>query len=266
MSESKTSAVGTFSKAHAPAQKKCWIEIQLVDENDNAVANMPWRGENEATRDKVIEPYSGVTDLDGILRIDDLLHPDLTLFVEAQPLVDEMEHRPLSIERTCSYSMKNSPVTVDKRTNNICYYVVVGQLCDKAPSIPGWNSKELPAFHFPDRDFSGLTISNAYFNSRVIVKVCPFRAWNLLLHHAKDYSIVNAFNLGLLAEFVYSDKEKILSFFNEQCQDLSKVPSMLYETISVDVPFRERYVNPVFLDTTEGDFGEGGPSFSSSAI
>lgn len=44
MSESKTSAVGTFSKAHAPAQKKCWIEIQLVDENDNAVANMPWRG------------------------------------------------------------------------------------------------------------------------------------------------------------------------------------------------------------------------------
>ncbi|KAK6060961.1 Rhs element Vgr protein [Cooperia oncophora] len=43
---------GTFSKAHAPAQKKCWIEIQLVDENDNAVANMPWRGENEATRDK----------------------------------------------------------------------------------------------------------------------------------------------------------------------------------------------------------------------
>ncbi|HGU0911856.1 TPA: hypothetical protein ACM6V8_004842, partial [Escherichia coli] len=158
MSESKTSAVGTFSKAHAPAQKKCWIEIQLVDENDNAVANMPWRGENEATRDKVIEPYSGVTDLDGILRIDDLLHPDLTLFVEAQPLVDEMEHRPLSIERTCSYSMKNSPVTVDKRTNNICYYVVVGQLCDKAPSIPGWNSKELPAFHFPDRDFSGLTI------------------------------------------------------------------------------------------------------------
>ncbi|EOT9541546.1 lipase family protein [Escherichia coli] len=258
MSESKTSAVGTFSKAHAPAQKKCWIEIQLVDENDNAVANMPWRGENEATRDKVIEPYSGVTDLDGILRIDDLLHPDLTLFVEAQPLVDEMEHRPLSIERTCSYSMKNSPVTVDKRTNNICYYVVVGQLCDKAPSIPGWNSKELPAFHFPNRDFSGLTISNAYFNSRVIVKVCPFRAWNLLLHHAKDYSIVNAFNLGLLAEFVYSDKEKILSFFNEQCQDLSKVPSMLYETISVDVPFRERYVNPVFLDTTEGDFGEGG--------
>lgn len=258
MSESRTSAVGTFGKAQAPAQKKCWIEIQLVDENGNAVANMPWRGENEATRDKVIKPYSGITDSEGILRIDDLLHPDLTLFVEAQALVDEMEQRPLSIERTYSYPMKMSPVTVDNKANNICYYVVVGQLCDKAPNIPGWNSKELPAFHFPDPDFSGLTISNMYFNSRVIVKVCPFRAWNILLHHTKDYSIVNAFNLGLLAEFAYSDKEKVLSFFNDQCQDLSKVPNMLYETISVDVPFRERYVNPVFLDTTEGDSGEGG--------
>lgn len=258
MSESRTSAVGTFGRAQAPAQKKCWIEIQLVDENNNAVANMPWRGENEATRDKVIQPYGGVTDSEGILRIDDLLHPDLTLFVEAQALVDEMEQRPLSIKRTYSYSMKMSPVTVDNKTNNICYYVVVGQLCDKAPIIPGWDSKELPAFHFPNPDFSGLTISNMYFNSRVIVKVCPFRAWNILLHHTKDYSIVNAFNLGLLAEFVYSDKEKVLSFFNDQCQDLSKVPNMLYETISVDVPFRERYVNPVFLDTTEGDSGEGG--------
>ncbi|MDR2263424.1 MAG: lipase family protein [Enterobacter asburiae] len=258
MSESRTSAVGTFGKVQAPAQKKCWIEIQLVDENDNAVANMPWWGENEASRDKVIQPYSGVTDSEGILRIDDLLHPDLTLFVEAQALVDEMEQRPLSIERTYSYSMKMSPVTVDANTHNICYYVVVGKLCDKAPNIPGWNSKELPAFHFPDPDFSGLTISNMYFNSRVIVKVCPFRAWNILLHHTKDYSIINAFNLGLLAEFAYSDKEKVLSFFNDQCQDLSKVPNMLYETISVDVPFRERYVNPVFLDTTEGDTGEGG--------
>lgn len=258
MSESKTSATGVFGKAQAPAQRKCWIEIQLVDENDNAVANMPWRAENEATRDKVIAPYTGVTDSEGILRIDDLLHPDLTLFVEAQPLADDMEQRPLSIERTYSYSMKMSPVTVDKKTGLICYYVVIGQLCGKAPQIPGWEGKELPAFHFPDPEFSGLTISNMYFNSKVIVKICPFRAWNMLLHHTKDYSIVNGFNLGLLADFAYSDKEKILSFFNEQCQDLSKVPSLLYETISIDVPFRERYVNPIFLDSTEGDSGEGG--------
>ncbi|EOC5808351.1 lipase family protein [Cronobacter turicensis] len=258
MSESRTSAVGTFGKAQAPAQKKCWIEIQLTDENGNAVANMPWRGENEATRDKVIKPYSGVTDSEGILRIDDLLHPDLTLFVEAQPLVDEMEQRPLSIERTYSYSMKMSPVTTDKVTNNICYYVVVGQLCDKAPDIPDWNSKELPAFHFPDPDFSGLTISNMYFNSRVIVKICPFRTWNILLHHTNDYSIVNGFNLGLLANLAYESQQKIMDFFNKDCLDLSCVPLLLYPTISIDVPFRQRYVNPVYLDTTVGPSGEGG--------
>ncbi|MFT2107468.1 lipase family protein [Enterobacter nematophilus] len=258
MTESRTSAVGTFGKAQAPAQKKCWIEIQLVDENNNAVANMPWRGENEASRDKVIQPYSGVTDSEGILRIDDLLHPDLTLFVEAQALVDEMEQRPLSIERTYSYSMKMSPVTVDNKTNNICYYVVIGQLCDKAPNIPGWNSKELPAFHFPDPDFSGLTISNMYFNSRVIVKVCPFRAWNILLHHTKDYSIVNGFNLGLLADFSYANGEKVYTFFNDECLDLSRVPTLLYQSISIDVPFKERYRKTVFIDTTVGEDGEGG--------
>lgn len=258
MSESRTSAVGTFGKAQAPAQKKCWIEIQLVDENNNAIANMPWRGENEATRDKVIQPYSGVTDSEGGLRINDLLHPDLTLFVEAQPLVDEMEQRPLSTERTYSYSMKMSPVTVDANTHNICYYVVVGQLCDKVPNIPDWNSKELPAFHFPDPDFSGLTISNMYFNSRVIVKVCPFRAWNILLHHTKDYSIVNGFNLGLLANFAYEPQQKVIDFFSKDCLDLSCVPLLLYPTISIDVPFSQRYVNPVFLDTTTGPSGEGG--------
>lgn len=258
MSESRTSAVGTFGKAQAPAQKKCWIEIQLVDENGTPVANMPWRAENEATRDKVIEPYSGVTDSEGILRIDNFLHPDLTLFVEAQPLADEMEKRTLSIERTNSYSMQMSPVTVDKKTNLICYYVVIGQLCDKKPQIPSWVSKELPAFHFPDPEFSGLTISNMYFNARVIVKICPFRAWNILLHHTKEYSIVNAMNLGLLANYAYKEKVDILSLFNKRFQDLSGVPSLVYCPIVIDVPFSERYIDPVFLDTTEGDNGEGG--------
>ncbi|CAI1051630.1 lipase family protein [Serratia entomophila] len=258
MSESRTSAVGTFGKAQAPAQKKCWIEIQLVDENDTAVANMPWRAENEATRDKVIEPYSGVTDSEGILRIDNLLHPDLTLFIEAQPLADEMEQRPLSIERTNAYSMKMSPVTVDKKTKLICYYVVIGQLCDKAPQIPGWGDKELPTFHFPDREFSGLTISNMYFNARVIVKVCPFRAWNILLHHTKEYSIVNAMNLGLLANLSYTERSDVLSLFNKKFQSLSEVPLLVYCPIVIDVPFSERYIDPVFLDTTEGSNGEGG--------
>lgn len=258
MSESRTSAIGTFGKAQAPAQKKCWIEIQLVDENNNAVANMPWRGENEATRDKVIQPYSGVTDSEGVLRIDDLLHPDLTLFVEAQALVDEMEQRPLSIERTYSYSMKMSPVIVDANTHNICYYVVVGQLCDKAPNIPCWNSKVLPAFHFPDPEFSGLTISNMYFNARIIVKICPFRAWNILLHHTKEYSIVNAMNLGLLANLSYNEKEDVLSLFNKKFQDLSEVPLLDYCPLVIDVPFSEHYIDTIFLDTTEGNNGEGG--------
>ncbi|NTZ36213.1 lipase family protein [Enterobacter sp. JMULE2] len=232
--------------------------MQLVDENDNPVANMSCRAENEASRDKVIEPYTGKTNSEGVFRIDNLLHPDLTLFVESQSLADEMEKRPLSIERTNSYSMKMSPVTVDKKSSFICYYVVIGQLCDKAPQISGWEAKELPAFHFPDPEFSGLTISNMYFNARIIVKICPFRAWNILLHHTKEYSIVNAMNLGVLANLSYNEKEDVFSLFNKKFQDLSEVPLLGYCPLVIDVPFSERYIDPIFLDTTEGNNGEGG--------
>ncbi|MEN5017137.1 lipase family protein [Erwinia sp. Eh17-17] len=258
MSESKTSISGKFGDAKAPEQELSWIEIQLVDEQGEALVSMPWRAENEASKDKVIKPYEGVSDENGMIRIDKLLHPDLTLFIRAQPLTDEMEKRPLAVERVSAYQMKMSPVMVDKESGCICYYTVIGHLCDAAPDIPGWTESQLPEFHFPDPEFSGLKISNMYFNARVIVKVCPFRAWNLLLHHTKEYSIVNAMNLGLMANLAYEKKEKVISFFNQNCQDLSMIPYLPFWPIAVDVPFRQRYVNPVFLDTAEGDDGEAG--------
>lgn len=261
MSESKTSISGKFGDAKAPEQELSWIEIQLVDEQGEALVSMPWRAENEASKDKVIKPYEGVSDENGMIRIDKLLHPDLTLFIRAQPLTDEMEKRPLAVERVSAYQMKMSPVMVDKESGCICYYTVIGHLCDAAPDIPGWTESQLPEFHFPDPEFSGLKISNMYFNARVIVKVCPFRAWNLLLHHTKEYSIVNAMNLGLMANLAYEKKEKVISFFNQNCQDLSQTPCVPYCCIAHDVPFRQRYVNPVFLDTVQGDKGIGDSQF-----
>ncbi|OAT32616.1 class 3 lipase [Buttiauxella brennerae ATCC 51605] len=48
------------------------------------------------------------------------------------------------------------------------------------------------------------------------------------------------------------------SFFNDECLDLSRVPNLLYQSVSIDVPFRERYTKTVFIDTTVGEDGEGG--------
>lgn len=257
MNESRTSAIGTFGKAQAPAQKKCWIEIQLVDENGNPVADMNCRAENEASRDKVIEPYTGKTNSEGVFRIDNLLHPDLTLFVDAQALADEMESRKLSLHRDGVYRAGKPSIVKDENTGSVSFITVIGHLCDKAPNIPKWKEAELPAFHFPDPDFSGLIISNAFFNSRVVIKICPFRAWNILLHHVSEYSIINAYNLSLLSDFAYKENDEITSFFKNDCLDLSKVPSLLYDVVTIDVPFRERYENVVFLDTTV-DIAEGG--------
>ncbi len=234
-----------------------WVEFQLLDEMNKPVANMPYRAINDATKSDHVKEYTGNSDASGIIRIEGLHHLDLTLFIEAQPLADEMEKRLLSLERVSAYQMKMAPINVDKESGCICYYTVIGQLCDKAPNISEWADTKLPKFHFPDPDFSGLLISNMYFNTRILIKICPFRAWSLLLHHTKEYSIVNAMNLGLMADFAYSGGDKINKFFNHQCLDLSQVPQLLYRPVIIDVPFSERYVNPTFLDTSVGDSSDG---------
>lgn len=237
-------------------QNKYWIEIQLVDDSGNPVANMPYNAENQATRTGHEDLHSGNSDADGVIRIDNMHLLNLTLKIAAQPLADEMETRPLCIKRINEMQMKMQPTTVE--SGLICYRSVIGRLCDSAPNIPEWKEKTLPAFHFPDPGFSGLEISSMYFNARVIVKICPFRAWVLLLHHTKNYSIVNAMNLGLMANFSYESRETIYSFFKAQCLDVSQVPILASQPICIDIPFSERYIDPVFMDTSEGDSAAGG--------
>ncbi|WP_244953503.1 hypothetical protein [Yersinia mollaretii] len=93
-----------------------WVEFQLLDEMSNPVANMPYRAINDATRSGHVSEYTGNSDASGIIRIEGLHHLDLTLFIEAQPLADEMEKRPLSLERVGAYQMKMAPISVDKES------------------------------------------------------------------------------------------------------------------------------------------------------
>jgi hypothetical protein len=44
-----TSASPQNQDAYTGKQKPYWVEIQLVDEEGKAVANMPWQAENSAT-------------------------------------------------------------------------------------------------------------------------------------------------------------------------------------------------------------------------
>ncbi|MDF3931312.1 lipase family protein, partial [Pseudomonas citronellolis] len=155
-------------------------------------------------------------------------------------------------------------------------YLRIGQLCEQFPQLEsGWNESELPAFHFPDPNFGGFTVDDKSLNRRHVLEICPFRAWSLVLHHQPDYSLVNAYNLGLMANLSYSNiaqnrKKKfpdaeidattlrgsVEEFFFRQCLDLSRTPLMhdakgsRLPAVVVDVPFDDRYTTVVMLDTT----------------
>ena len=76
-----------------------WVEFQLVDELGDVVANMEWFAEKEAKRYDLIPRYTGYSDDNGIIKIKDIHPLPLTLKVQSQPLVDEMENRALRFER-----------------------------------------------------------------------------------------------------------------------------------------------------------------------
>ncbi|MWS25974.1 lipase family protein, partial [Escherichia coli] len=108
--------------------------------------------------------------------------------------------------------------------------------------------------------FKGFIIRTNELERRHVIEICPFRAWELVLHHQKDYSIANGINLGVAATLAYADdnalsKSSITNFFINQCQDLSRLPRLYkdkssWNTLVRDVPYSERYSPPVFMDTS----------------
>ncbi|MDX8000872.1 lipase family protein [Xenorhabdus sp. Reich] len=244
------------------------IEIQLVDEHNKPISNMPYILKNRKVERK------GMTDGNGMIREEKLLASPLRLFLSGQKLADEMETRPLRSLRGES----NSTVKPDAESKGCFYrYAVIGELCDRAPDIAEWEQAKfgLPYYHFPKEDeFRGLEFYGEDFNQRHVIEVCPFRAWSLILKHTPNYDIVNTYNLGLMSLLVYKDEVMVdpdspdidmrefintpdttTSFFYQQCFDLSKTPvindAFIYPAIVNDVPFKERYRPAIFLDVQQ---------------
>ncbi|EOZ1470885.1 MULTISPECIES: hypothetical protein [Enterobacter] len=119
----------------------------------------------------------------------------------------------------------------------------------------------LPAYHFPaNTAFKGFKFRTDELEKRHVIEICPFRAWELVLHHQKDYSIANGINLGAAAMLAYADDStldtvSITRFFINQCQDLSRLPQLYkdgsaWNMLVQDVPYSKRYYPPVFIDTS----------------
>ncbi|WP_371367248.1 lipase family protein [Pseudomonas sp. QL9] len=293
----RTDTVTSTKTVRGGEQQSSWIEFVLLDELGNPLANMPYHAVNEATRALCAPECSGQSDAKGVIRIEGLHSIAVTLLLTADPLAKELQTRHLRamraeapVERLYAYTYEAppagfSPVEKEARAAGHQYhYLRIGQLCDRLPKFdpPLANKQELPGFHFPDPTFSGFTVPAEQLDRRHVLEVCPLRAWQLVLHHQTDYSMVNAYNLGLMANLSYStvvhDKRKqgrkvhpekefgaVEEFFLRQCLDLSRTPKMLdtkgqqFPAVVVDVPFDERYTTAVMLDTLDATAPQGAP-------
>ena len=256
-----TSVTHTEAKATAGKQKPYWVEFQLVDEQNEPVANMPWTVESAHPVSGPVEgfTYSGHSDADGLIRVDMPHGLELRLTLDSNQLVTEMEKRALRVSRDAENDSVVRPGAEGK--GYIWHYAVVGELCQSSPNLELRPGEMLPAYHFPAKTaFKGIKIRTNELENRHVVEICPFRAWELVLHHQKDYSIANGINLGAAATLAYAnastlDTVSITRFFINQCQDLSRLPQLYkdgsaWNTLVQDIPFSDRYYPPVFMDTS----------------
>lgn len=262
-----------------------WVEFQLLDEQGEPLAHQPYRAINEATRCHHIPEFRGKSDAQGIIRLENVFGLALTLLLTANPLAEVLQTRRLRATRAetpVSFPYRydpspagHSPIEQQALADGHAYhYLRIGQVCDRLPDLePALSAQgKLPAFHFPDPEFKGFTVSGDVLNRRHVLEICPLRAWSLVLHHQPEYSMVNAYNLGLMASLSYStahrrelewqadaDLSNVLrtveDFFFRQCSDLSRTPMVTdvrgdtFPAVVVDVPFDHRYTTAVMLDS-----------------
>lgn len=256
-----TSVIHNNVDVMAGKQKQYWVEVQLVDEQNLPVANIPWKAESHhpASGHVMNLTYIGKSDAKGLIRIDMQHGLELTLKLEATPLVKAMEKRNLRLGRESETDSLVRQSTLD--TGYIWHYSVVGELCSGYPDIELRKGETLPRFHFPpNKSFKGLLIRTNELKMRHVIEICPFRVWELVLHHQNEYSIANAINLGVSASLAYADDNaldivSITHFYINQCQDLSRLPQLhksgfTYNALVQDVPFGDRYYLPIFMDTS----------------
>ncbi|NWA03808.1 lipase family protein [Pseudomonas gingeri] len=280
----RTDTICTVQEVICGPQIKHWIEFQLLDEQGEPLANLPWRAVNDATRAACAPECSGESDAEGVIRIEGLHPIPITLQLAANPLAEQLQTRRLRAERaepplpgfgdrTPLYGPQRagfSPIEQQARAAGYGYhYLRIGQLCDQLPTLdpPLVDPDHPPAFHFPDTTYSGFTVSDEGLDRRHVLEICPLRAWSLVLHHQAEYSLANAHNLSLMSILAYSrlpeeQRGSVEEFFEQQCLDLSRTP-LLWENgrsapcLVTDVPFSGRYTTVESLDTTQAEPPEG---------
>ncbi|MFJ4434048.1 lipase family protein [Pseudomonas sp. NPDC089395] len=280
----RTDTLGSSKVVICGKQKTHWLEFQLLDERGEPLANIPYRAENDATRAACAPLYTGSSDAQGVIRLEGLHPIRISLKLAADPLAEQLSTRRLRAERpeparpgfgdrTPLHGPQRagfSPIERQAHAAGHAYhYLRIGQLCDQLPSFdpPLTDPSSPPAYHFPDTSYGGFSVDYEGLNRRHVLEVCPLRAWSLVLHHQRDYSLANAYNLGLMSILSYSklpalELGSVAEFFELQCTDLSRTPRVwdngqAWPCLVTDVPFSDRYTVSELLDTSQAEPPEG---------
>ncbi|WP_268799176.1 lipase family protein [Pseudomonas huanghezhanensis] len=280
----RTDTINPNQDVYCRPQKMQWVEFQLLDERGEPLANMPYRATSKATRINYVPEFSGVSDAQGVIRLEEIHPLAVTLLIAADPLAQVLQTRrlralraepnkPLFSDPTPLYSPQRSgfsPIEEQALAAGHTYhYLRIGQICDQLPNFdpPLPTPKQPPAYHFPDPRYSGFTVEDDQLDRRHVLEICPLRAWSLVLHHQSQYSLANAYNLGLMSILAYSnvpDLEfgSVRQLFEQQCLDLSRTPlvrdgSRNWPCLVTDVPFDGRYTDVQPLDTSKAPLPEG---------
>ncbi|MDX8001058.1 DUF2235 domain-containing protein [Xenorhabdus sp. Reich] len=132
---------------------KHWIEFQLVDEQGEPLAGIPYklkiRGKKRLER-------TGTTDGNGVLRETELSPMPVTLTVAAQPLADKVTQ---CAARPDTGKAGNLQVRENSYYGGHAYhYIPLGGISDAYPKVTGWKEETLKASeHFKDSTLTGFT-------------------------------------------------------------------------------------------------------------
>jgi hypothetical protein len=255
------------------------LKVQLVDELDE-----PLSGLEGFLTDIEGNTHNFITTASGRVEVKQLPYADSKLALSSDSLIALMEQRRLRLDRKISTVKQRA-----EQEQKPYHYAVVGELCDAEPDLFDWEGETLPVFHFPnDKVFPGFNLSREQLNKEIIIEVCPFRAWNFVLEPSNEYSVINAYNLGILSNLAYLNNTKedppvkrqfnykpdhkyeaeqdakrqasLNYFFAEACLDLDSLPRAHKEDFSSDplvkdVPFRQRYKSYTYLSSSKEKSG-----------
>ncbi|MDC9595099.1 phospholipase effector Tle1 domain-containing protein [Xenorhabdus sp. IM139775] len=132
---------------------KHWIEFQLVDEQGEPLAGIPYKLK---IRGKKGLDRTGTTDGNGLLREEDLPPMPVTLSVSAQPLADKVTQCPA---RPDTGQAGNLQVRENSYYGGHAYhYIPLDGVSDAYPKVTGWKEGELTASeHFKNSTLKGFT-------------------------------------------------------------------------------------------------------------